>query len=188
MFVDSNVLGSRTLYDWLFILRMHSEMFSLTVTPDVLDEGHRVWRRKHPSVGGGARKSREQRFRENFDEILEDWAGGDAPNLADPHDQHVHNAAVYCQADILLTINIKDFGDPVLLPYDLYTPDEFFCLVGRSAPYVVREATRFQNEYWQGRRDRGDKVKGLAEALTGAKCPEFAMIAAEHLRMLTGPT
>ena len=48
VFVDSNILGSRTLYDWLFMLRNQSKMFSLSVTPDVLDETHCVWRRKHP--------------------------------------------------------------------------------------------------------------------------------------------
>jgi hypothetical protein len=187
VFVDSNVLGSRTLYDWLFILRSQSPMFSLTATPDVLDEGHRVWRRKHPSAGGVQRKNREKVFRENFDDILDDWTGGEAPNLKDRDDQHVHNAAVYCRADILLTLNTKDFGDPDLLPYDLYTPDEFFCLVESSSPFLVRDATLFQNKYWQGRRDRGDNVKGLAQALEGAGCPVFAAIVAEHLRVLSGP-
>ena len=187
VFVDSNVLGSRTLYDWLFLLRSQSKMFSLSATPDVLDETHRVWRRKHSSAGGELRRNREKVFRENFDEILEDWTGGEAPNLRDKDDQHVYNAAVYSHADILLTMNIKDFGDPDLLPYDLYTPDEFFCLVESSHLFVVREVTRTQNTYWQSRRAKGDSVTGLAEALEKAGCPKFAAIVAEHLRVLSGP-
>jgi hypothetical protein len=187
VFVDSNVLGSRTLYDWLFILRNQSWMFSLTATSDVLDESHRVWRRKYPAAGGELRRNRERLFRKNFDDILDDWTGGEASNLKDPDDQHVHNAAAYCHADILLTSNTKDFGDPDLLPYDLYTPDEFFCLVESSSLFSVREATLFQNEYWQDRRDRGDHVKSLAQALEDAGCPVFAAIVAEHLRALAGP-
>jgi hypothetical protein len=187
VFVDSNVLGSRTLYDWLFILRAQAPMFSLTTTADVLDESHRVWRRKHATAGGTMRKRREERFRENFDEILDDWAGGEALNITDPDDQHVHNAATHCSANILLTMNTGDFGDPDVLPYDLYTPDEFFCLVNSSSPHVVRDATLFQNQYWQARRERGDNVKSLSQALQDAGCPQFAKTVADHLRVLAGP-
>jgi len=188
VFVDSNVLGSRTLYDWLFILRSQAEMYTLATTADVLDETHRVWRRKHPTAGGDMRKRHDAHFRANFDDILDDWAGGEALNIKDPDDQHVHNAATHWHADILLTMNIGDFGDPDELPYDLYTPDEFFCLVEGSAPFMVREATKFQNKYWQGRRDRGDTVKSLPDALKAAGCPKFAAIVAEHLRVPAGPT
>lgn len=187
MFVDSNVLGSRTLYDWLFLLRNQSGMFSLVTTPDVLDEAHRVWRKQHPTTGGEMRKNRERIFRESFDEVLEDWAGGAAPDLLDPHDQHVHNAATYCQSHILLTLNGRDFGEAELLSYDLYTPDEFFCLVNSSSPFTVRRVARIQNEYWQGRRDNGDRAKTLASALQDAGCPKFAAIVAGHLQVLVGP-
>ena len=85
-------------------------------------------------------------------------------------------------------MNIKDFGDPDLLPYDLYTPDQFFCLVESSYSFLVREVTRSQNSYWQNRRAKGDSVTGLAEALEKAGCPKFAAIVAKHLRMLSGPT
>nr|RZI36865.1 hypothetical protein BJQ95_00744 [Cryobacterium sp. SO1] len=187
MFVDSNVLGSRTLYDWLFLLRAQSEMFSLATSLDVLDESHRVWRRKHASAGGDLRQRREKTFRDNFDDILEDWTGGEAVNLKDKDDQHVHNAAAYCHADILLTQNITDFGDPDVLPYDLYTPDEFFCLAEISSPFVVRDVTQIQNKYWQTRRARGDSVKGLAQALADADCPQFAAFVDEHLKVLAGP-
>lgn len=48
VFVDSNVLGSKTQYDWLFLLRRELHMmFSLCTSDDVLDEAHRVWRKKH---------------------------------------------------------------------------------------------------------------------------------------------
>jgi hypothetical protein len=187
VFVDSNVLGSRTLYDWLFLLHQATTMFSLQVTPDVLDEAHRVWRRKHPSAGGQMRAKREKLFQANFDEVLDDWQGGNVPGIKDADDQHVHNAATHCRADILLTSNVKDFGDPDLLSYDLMTPDEFFILINKSASFPVREVTQFQNDYWQGRRDRGDTVQSLAEALKAAGCNKFSRVVEQHLRVLAGP-
>ena len=134
------------------------------------------------------RARRESKFRDAFDEIIEDWTGGDAANVPDRDDQHVHNAAVFSQAKILLTMNIKDFGNPDLLPYDLYTPDQFLCLLESSSSFVVREATKIQNAYWQGRRDRGDTVKSLGDALEDAGSPDFAAIVAEDLQVLSGPT
>nr|RZI36852.1 hypothetical protein BJQ95_00731 [Cryobacterium sp. SO1] len=126
-------------------------------------------------------------FRHNVDEILEDWAGGAAGNIIDADDEHVHNAAKHCSADILLTMNTNDFGEAVLLPSDLCTADEFLCLVESSSPFVVRSVTRIQNTHWQGRRDKGHTVESLVEALEHVGCPLFAAHVAEHLRVLAGP-
>lgn len=87
--------------------------------------------------------------------------------------------------DILLTSNVRDFGDPDLLPYDLYTPDDFFGLVNGSAPFAIREVTRIQVSYWQSRRARGHAVKSVAEALIDADCPGFAETVMKHLRDLS---
>ena len=186
IFVDSNVLGSRTQYDWLFMLKLESRIFAIVTSTDVLDEAHRVWRRSHPSVGGNMRKRREQLFRECFDDVIEDWAGGDASTLADIHDTHVHNAATHSGADILLTNNVSDFGDPALLSYDLYTPDEFFTLINNNHPHAVRNVTRDQVKYWMSRRDAGDKAIPLTTALQNAGCPAFADAVAVHLEVLSG--
>lgn len=168
------------------MLRSESQIFTLTTTPDVLDEAHRVWRRRHAAAGGKMRKDRETKFRESFDEILEDWQGGEDSNLSDIDDLHIHNAAQYFRVDILLTDNIKDFGDPDQLPYDLYTPDEFFCLVEAGSTHSVLEVTRKQNDYWQGRRDQGQTIKPMVKALQDAGCPKFAGFVEGHLRVLSG--
>lgn len=186
VFVDSNVLGSRTQYDWLFMLKLESSLFGIVTSTDVLDEAHRVWRRKHPNADGTMRKSREQLFRDCFDEILDEWAGGQAPSLRDLHDTHVHNAATFCGADILLTNNVSDFGDSALLSYDLYTPDEFFTLINQNHPHVVQEVTRKQARYWMEQRVAGRAVQSLSEALILAGCPDFAIEVATHLRILGG--
>ena len=188
VFVDSSVLGSKTLYDWLFLLRRElSSMFFLGTTDDVLDEAHRVWRRRRPEAGGAMRAQRETLFRANFDEITSDWEGKVAPVL-DVDDSHVHNAAVGTGADILLTDNVKDFGDPDRLPYDIYSPDEFFCLIYENAPDAVRAVALKQIRYWRRRAEvsQGAKSKGLAEALADAGCPEFAQRVRESLEFLSG--
>lgn len=189
IFVDSNVLGSRTQYDWLFMLKHECAMFAVCTSDDVLDEAHRVWRRKHPDAGSEMRAKRAAIFRDNFDEVLTDWAGGEAPSLRDVDDTHVHNAARSAEVDILLTNNVNDFGDPALLPYDLYTPDEFFLLINSNKPAAVLTVARDQAIYWH-RRNEGrspEQRVTLAGALGKAGCPRFATAVEAHLRTLTGP-
>ena len=47
--------------------------------------------------------------------------------LPDPDDCHVLAAAIRCQADVLVTANLKDFPDAILSLFDLEVqhPDEF---------------------------------------------------------------
>ena len=54
--------------------------------------------------------------------------------VVDPHDRHVHGAALACAADVLLTFNVRDF--PGGVHYDVMTPDEFLVLVDDAAPMV----------------------------------------------------
>jgi len=189
VFVDSNVLGSKTQYDWLFLLRRELHMmFSLSTSDDVLDEAHRVWRRKHPELGGAMRAQREELFRLNFNEISSEWEGAAAP-VVDVDDSHVHNAAVHLNAEILLTNNVKDFGDPDTLPYDLYTPDEFFRLIYRNAPEAVRVVASKQVAYWAKRKQLTSSdadPKKLSDALSDAGCPDFAQDVKECLQLMSG--
>ena len=133
------------------------------------------------------RAHREELFRTNFNEITSDWKGQTAP-VADVDDSHVHNAASDLKADILLTDNVKDFGDPDSLPYDLYTPDEFFCLVYENEPDAVREVMNTQLHYWRrrGAANKDGKQKKLADALVDAGCPEFAKNVHECLLFMSG--
>jgi len=124
IFVDSNVLASRTIRDWLFLLHID--------------------------------------------------------------DHHVHAATLASRADKLLTSNDRDFPESDDLPYEIYTPDELLVLIDDSAPYHVRSVTREQIDYWQKRRDEGDAVKQLDEALRDADCPAFAERVRAHVIALAG--
>jgi predicted nucleic acid-binding protein len=48
-------------------------------------------------------------------------------DLPDPDDRHVLAAAIHCQADLIVTANLKDFPVTALLPYDVIAqhPDAF---------------------------------------------------------------
>lgn len=186
VFVDSNVLASRTLRDWLFQIRHRTEMFQLHSTPDVLAETLRAWRRRNPKADGKLIPGLEALLRRNLDEVLDDFSGDVEFTGKDPDDHHVHAAALHSHADILLTDNPSDFGEPNDLPYDLYTADEFLCLADDGAPHSVRDVVRAQNKYWQGQAALGRPTKPLTKALEDAGCPEFAGRVEAHLQVLSG--
>lgn len=72
-------------------------------------------------------------------------------------------------------------------PYDVYTPDEFFCLISENDPDAVRAVAAMQVEYWLRRAEvAGTEPKRLAAALTEAGCPNFAQRVNECLMVMSG--
>lgn len=188
VFVDSNVLASRTLRDWLFLLRNETDgMFQVHATLDILVEAHRAWRRRNHKASGAEATALFERIQRNLDELVGDFDGGIDFEGSDVHDTHVHAAAVASGADLLLTDNPTDFVDTDLLPYELYRADEFFCLVDDGAPAAVRRVAMAQITYWQGIAASGVPTKRLDEALVDAGCPDFAKRVTAHLATLSGP-
>lgn len=132
IFVDANVLASWTLHSWLFMLREASTaMFSLLTTEDVLAETLYTWRRRYPDADGSLITNFRSRFENAFDEIVHDFNGQVPYSGVDPHDRHVHAAAVASHADILLTCDegLLHQPDADSLPYSPYHPDDFFVLM-----------------------------------------------------------
>lgn len=163
-------------------------MFQLHTTLDVIAETIRAVRSQHPQADGGVITEIDRKIREVVDELIDDFPGDVEFAGSDEHDRHVNAAATHGKADILVTDNPSDFGDTDLLPYDIYTADEFLCLVDDGAPANVRAVTQEQNAYWQTRKNDGRHAKGLVEALIDAGCPDFATRVRRHLRVLSGPT
>jgi predicted nucleic acid-binding protein len=186
VFVDANVLASRTLRDWLFMLRNESRMYQLHTTPDVVAETVRAVRRRYKTAPGRMIIDLQHLLETNLDELLADFRSDVPFKGADPDDYHVHAAAMACRADILLTDDADGFGDPELLDYDICASDDFLCLADASSPQAVREVTRQQNAYWRKRSATGTVTKPLAQALSDAGCPEFAVRVDRHLRVLAG--
>lgn len=75
---------------------------------------------------------------ENFEELIEGLY------LPDPKDRHVLAAAIRGRADVIVTINLRDFPDERLEPYGIEAqhPDEFVLNLLNLAPSQVVSAAR----------------------------------------------
>ena len=189
IFIDADVIFSKTLRDWVGLLYTcefaQEPPFDVHWSDDVLAEAINSLRNKHPEWSGGqiahvrevvSRTFEVGRVRE-FDVAASGFRG------TDPGDAHVHAAAVACDAGYLVTGNVADFL-PVDadddLPYEVVTPDTFFCLAAESHPELVTFVIREQITY---RNQRGESVD-LCAALDQAGCPSFAQEVLSRLQWL----
>ena len=64
-----------------------------------------------------------------------------ALSLPDPEDRHVLAAAIKCEADVIVTFNLKHFPDAILKPYGIESvhPDDFLRSQFDLAPNVVAQ-------------------------------------------------
>src|SRR5699024_1274856 len=132
---DANVLYSKTLMDWLFLLKRENEsMFQLHATEDVFAEVASNMRKKHPRLPGHVVRRRVELMRQSVDEVLITFPGDLSFTGTDENDYHVHAAATACQAYLLLTINDPtDITTSDDTHYDMNCPDYFFVLGTTSA-------------------------------------------------------
>lgn len=177
VFVDANVLFSRTLRDWLFLLRIESNggMFQLHTTWDVIAEAGARLRDEYPNTSGDLLASLMKKIQECVDEVVTAFPGGPVEGIADEGDWHVHHAAEACRAHVLLTDDTGFESDDS--HYEVYTCDDFFLEVGRSAPDVVKRVVETQALYWSRR-----SGKQLPDALRDAGCLEFADVVLGFLK------
>lgn len=185
VFVDADVLASRTQYEWLALLRDETgSSFQLHSSSDVVVDAVRVWRRRNPAVPRISSRRRLDRLVASLDEVVGavhddvDFDGEGRRDVA------VHDDAVAAGAHVLLSSTVRDVGGDIL-PFEIYTPDQFFCLVDDTAAAHVRNVTILQ-EHRIGRRGRGVPAEPLADALVAAGCPAFAERVSSHLRTLAG--
>ena len=182
--VDANVLYSRTLRDWLALLYLESDdsFFAVYWTEDILAEAMYHLRRDHPGWPGHKTRTVADKIRAVFEGgRVEDFAPDGSFTGNDPHDQHVHAAALACGAGILLTAD-GGFSNPSAQEteshYEVYLPDDFFVLVDESAPNIVRAVVSKQQHYWLTRQGRAN----LPQSLVAAGCQHFADRVRSHLQ------
>lgn len=187
VFVDADVLVSKTLRDWVCLLRQKTvSTFQLHSTEDVLAEALSKVRDHNPRFEGGVIAQMADGIRGVLDEMVRDFPSDTPYPGVDEGDYHVHAAAVASGADILLTCDtgllVMEGSDE--FDYEAYHPDDFFVLVDDSDEEAVKTVIREQLAYWMKRRDGGDA--GLVEALVSAGCPNFAARVELHLKTLSG--
>ena len=81
--------------------------------------------------------------------LVENYEGCiDSLELPDPNDRHVLAAAIKCQADVIVTNNLKDFPKATLAKYeiDAQSPDIFLSHLFDLSPTAFYGAVRQQRE------------------------------------------
>ncbi|WP_203580809.1 hypothetical protein [Microbacterium hibisci] len=179
VFVDADVLAARAPFEWLALLRDETgDWFQLHSTSEVVAESVREWVARDPERREGAAERRCELLATSLDEVLDssaDAAPGHAPGPL--------GAAASSGSHVLLSSRAGDVAGADELPFEVYTADEFLCLLDDTAATHVRSAAARQ---YAARQDAGDgdgaSNAGLAEALTAAGCPAFAERVSRHLR------
>lgn len=189
VFLDADVLYSRTLRAWLFNLahrdRPSGPAFELIVSEDVVAEALARWRDNNPRVNGGVVANMGEQIREMCTVVRDYDCDIEFPG-EDEGDIHVLAATIESRAGYLVT---KDTGFHKLdeavtdeFDFEISTPDDFFVLANDQSPQSAFEATRTMMRYFN---NLGREPK-LAEKLVNNDCPNFAQIVTGHLAVLAG--
>lgn len=192
VFVDANILYSRTVRDWLFALSTSEvQAFELFASEDVLAEVVYHFRRNNPSRSGGSVKALVDQMRElvvmvsryDCERARTDYLG------ADPNDLHLHAAAKDGNCSILLTDDRELYAglsEEQLdsLPYSVCTSDEFFCDLAESSAVLLDQAVTCELRYWSGKHPDGGF--DLAGQLAMAGCPRFGYLVKRALMRKSG--
>lgn len=175
--LDANVLFSRACRDWIArgAMLCREGMFAPHWTEDVLSEWMYRLRRKNPTAPDSSIGKKRRDLEEAFPRALITGYVIEESPFADPHDAHVHAAAVHAGVDMVIT---QDSGfhaieDDVLdgLPYEVWTPDDFLVLMADSSPGLLFALVQDQLKYWSTR-ESGDV--NLPRRLRAAQLCQFA--------------
>ncbi|WP_278314942.1 PIN domain-containing protein [Lolliginicoccus levis] len=181
--VDSNVLYSRTLRDWiaLMYLAKANTCFDILWTEDIMAEVIYHLRKNHPHLAdeqvGGVRRRLAATFAAG---AVTGYAIDPSAHYPDIYDAHVHCAAVHARADYIITLNASDFEGIDDQPYEVYSPDDFLVLIDDSAPEIAHEALHKQMRYHLG---KGSPFS-LPRSLVAAGAPVFADRIRQHAQHL----
>ena len=131
--------GSTVLYDACVFYPNHlrdilmqlatTELFAAKWTEQIHDEWMRNFRHNRPDIDTDKLETLKQRINQSVpDCLIKDFEHIILLlDLPDPDDRHVLAAAIASNADVLLTVNLKDFPSSVLAQYEIEAqhPDDF---------------------------------------------------------------
>lgn len=183
IFVDADVLAARTPYEWLVLLRDETGgSFQLHSSADVVEDAVRRWVRRDPVAREPVSAQQLDLLATSLDEVV--MFDEVTPQRDDRRSTPLHDA-VTTGAHVLLSSAERDLADEDLLPFEIYTADQFLCLVDDSAAPAVRNVA-VQQEHRARRQAEGGALEpltaALADALADAGCRAFAERVASHLR------
>ena len=177
VFLDANVIASKTLRDWLFKLSLFDpRVLSLCSSDLVLEEARRTFARRNPSADRTIVDGLFERIRAMFDHVVI-WTGNpseiDGINI---DDVHVHHAALRAEATHLATSNLRDFQPRQPMPYILCSPDELLVTLTLLTPNGIKKVAESEAVYWSGRKSIEPLVKTVPDALFDAGAQHFSQI------------
>ncbi|MCM0676743.1 PIN domain-containing protein [Micromonospora phytophila] len=156
VFLDANVLYSRTLRDWISLLSLESDclVYDLRYSEDVLAEWMYRMRRKRPELSEQAIGGQRRRFVEAFPHgLVTGYSPQSVPCPPDPDDRHVLAAAVHGAADFLVT---NDRQGREAFPtvcvqgrLEVHTADEFLNWVADTSMGLVQRVVTRQVSYYR---------------------------------------
>ena len=162
VFVDADVLATRTPFCWLAMLRDETDgAFRLYTSAGELAVASQKWRTSHPGADDTAAARREHLLRAVLDEVT-------GPAAA--------------EGGVRLAPEPRPEDDDAL--DEVCTPDEFLCLIDDESGLSVRALTHRRQEDIGRRRAAGLPADSLADALVAAGCTAFAERVTAHLRAL----
>lgn len=170
VFVDACVLYNAMLRDVLLrvaerdLVRLRWSTEILRETSEALSRSRNIPDHKLARLG--------QLMNEAFPDALVMAPTVSIPNLPDPGDAHVIAAASACDADLVLTLNIRHFPSASLEALNLYvmTPDALLCATFNADPEGVIKAVTTAAEC---KRRPPMSARDVLESLRNVT-PEFA--------------
>jgi predicted nucleic acid-binding protein len=192
VFLDANVLFSRTLRDWICMLALDSEQTAYQVrwSEDVLAEWIYRMRRRHPDLTDHALGSVRRRLEESFpDAMVTGYRPLDVPQPRDINDWHVLAAAASVPVAFLVTDDKRAFPPECVqdLGFEVHTADSFLTLIADRHPALVQLTLENQISYW-GRRDPDKSYENLYDGILSALRKAKASAFAERLNSSRPPT
>lgn len=146
---DACVLYPAPLRDLLVSVAM-TEQFRARWTSEIHDEWVRNLLKNREDINESALERTVGLMNESVpDCLVENYEGYiDSLELPDPDDRHVLAAAIKCQADVIVTSNLKDFPKAILAQYDIeaQSPDVFLSHLFDLNPPAFCGAVRQQRE------------------------------------------
>lgn len=125
----------------------------------ILEEWARATRKLGP-VAESVARAEVAALRLAFPDAETAGAGSPASSLPDPDDDHVLATAIAAEADLILTLNLRDFPARLLAPHGISArdPDRFLIGLARDHPKAVAgECTTA--------RDQIERLSGLPQPL-----------------------
>ncbi|WDZ86790.1 PIN domain-containing protein [Micromonospora cathayae] len=182
VFLDANVLFSRTLRDWISLSAIASGClaYDLRCSEDVLAEWMYRMRRKRPELSEQAVGGQRRRFVEAFPHgLVTGYSPEAVPCPPDPDDRHVLAAAVHGQVDVLVTNDGRGTGafPAHCLPdgLEVWTADELLNWVADGSMELVRRVLGIQLAYYRRTIVAADRDEaGMIAHLRKAGASRFA--------------